>query len=70
MFQRKSIVITGKGSRSKNINDPYKSKDLSILKHSVPNYIQSHNDLMKIIKEIDFNQVKDNSSGSFDIFLK
>ena len=66
----KIIVITGKGSRSKNINDPYKSKDLSILKYSVPNYIQSNNNLMKIIKEIDFNQVKDNSSGSFDIFLK
>ena len=66
----KITVITGKGSRSKNINDPYKSKDLSILKYSVPNYIQSNNNLMKIIKEIDFNQVKDNSSGSFDIFLK
>ena len=38
----KIIVITGKGSRSKNINDPYQSKDLSILKHSVPNYIKSN----------------------------
>ena len=66
----KIIVITGKGSRSQNINDPYKSKDLSILKHSVPNYIQSNIDLMKIIREIDFDQVKDNFSGSFDIFLK
>ena len=67
---QKIIVITGKGSRSKNINDPYKSKDLSILKHSVPNYIQSNIDLMKIIREIDFDQVKDNFSGSFDIILK
>ena len=66
----KIIVITGKGSRSKNINDPYKSKDLSILKYSVPNYIQSNIDLMKIIREIDFDQVKDNFSGSFDITLK
>ena len=66
----KIIVITGKGSRSQNINDPYKSKDLSILKHSVPNYIQSNIDLMKIIREIDFDQVKDNFSGSFDIILK
>ena len=66
----KIIVITGKGSRSKNINDPYKSKDLSILKYSVPNYIQSNIDLMKIIREIDFDQVKDNFSGSFDIILK
>ena len=66
----KIIVITGKGSRSKNINDPYKSKDLSILKYSVPNYIQSNIDLMKIIRKIDFDQVKDNFSGSFDITLK
>ena len=66
----KIIIITGKGSRSKNINDPYKSKDLSILKYSVPNYIQSNIDLMKIIREIDFDQVKDNFSGSFDITLK
>ena len=66
----KIVVITGKGSRSKNINDPYKSKDLSILKYSVPNYIKSNIDLMKIIKEIDFNQVNDNSSGSFDIILR
>ena len=51
-------------------NDPYKSKDLSILKYSVPNYIKSNIDLMKIIKEIDFNQVNDNSSGSFDIILR
>ena len=29
----KIIVITGKGLRSKNINDPYQSNDLSILKH-------------------------------------
>ena len=29
-------VITGKGLRSKNLNDPYQSSDLSILKHSVP----------------------------------
>ncbi len=66
----KIVVITGKGSRSKNINDPYKSKDLSILKYSVPNYIKSNIDLMKIIKEIDFNQVNDNSSGSFNIILR
>ena len=33
-------IITGKGLRSKNLDDPYQSKDLSILKHSVPNYIK------------------------------
>ena len=63
-------VITGKGSRSKNIEDPYKSKDLSILKFSVPDYIKSKNHLMKIIKEINYSQIDDSSSGSFDILLK
>ncbi len=35
-------VITGKGLRSKNIDDPYQSSDLSILKHSVPNFISKN----------------------------
>ena len=46
-------VITGKGSRSKNKEDPYLSKDLSILKYSVPNYIKNNSELMKKIKELD-----------------
>ncbi len=66
----KIVVITGKGSRSKNIEDPYKSKDLSILKFSVPDYIKSKNHLMKIIKEINYSQINDGSSGSFEILLK
>ena len=63
-------VITGKGSRSKNKEDPYLSTDLSILKYSVPNYIQSEHALMQMIKKINLKQVNDNFSGSFDIFLK
>ena len=44
-------IITGKGSRSKNLNDPYQSKDLSILKYSVPNYIKENKNLInKILK--------------------
>ena len=42
-------IITGKGSRSKNLNDPYQSKDLSILKYSVPNYIKENSNLMNKI---------------------
>ena len=38
----KIIVITGKGLRSKNIQNPYLSKDLSILKNSVPEYIENN----------------------------
>ena len=63
-------VITGKGMRSKNLDDPYQSIDLSILKHSVPEYIINNPELMKKIIKIDFEAVNSSSKGSFDIFLK
>ena len=66
----KIVVITGKGTRSKNIDNPYQSRDLSILKNSVPHYIQSKDNLMKIIKKINIDQVSDIFQGSFEIFLK
>ena len=67
---KKINVITGKGMRSKNLNDPYKSNDLSILKHSVPKYIKNNGELMNKIIKIDFEAVNSPSSGNFDIFLK
>ena len=63
-------VITGKGMRSKNLDNPYQSTDLSILKHSVPEYIKSNPELMKKIIKIDFDSVNSPSKGSFEIFLK
>ena len=63
-------VITGKGLRSKNLNDPYQSSNLSILKHSVPNFIKGSDHLMKRITSIDFEAVENPSVGSFDIFLR
>ncbi len=63
-------VITGKGLRSKNLNDPYQSKNLSILKHSVPNFIKGNNQLMSKIINIDFDAVENPTIGNFDIFLK
>ena len=67
---KKINVITGKGMRSKNLNDPYQSKDLSILKHSVPEYIKNSPELMSKIINIDFDSVNSPSKGNFDIFLK
>ncbi len=67
---KKINVITGKGMRSKNLDDPYKSKDLSILKHSVPEYIKNSPELMSKIINIDFDSVNSPSKGNFDIFLK
>ena len=63
-------IITGKGLRSKNIDDPYQSNDLSILKHSVPNFIKNNKELMDKILKIDFDSVDSPSKGNFDIFLK
>ena len=67
---KKINVITGKGMRSKNLDDPYQSKDLSILKHSVPEYINNSPELMSKIINIDFDSVNSPSKGNFDIFLK
>ena len=63
-------IITGKGLRSKNIDDPYKSNDLSILKYSVPNFIKNNSELMEKILKIDFDSVNSPSKGNFHIFLK
>ena len=66
----KIIVITGKGLRSKTINNPYVSKDLSILKNSVPNYINAHSKIKNKIKSISKAEIKDGGEGAFYIFLK
>ena len=66
----KIIVVTGKGLHSQNEKDPYVSKDLSILKHSVPNFIYNNRNLMKLITEIKDAEIKDGGSGAFYIYLK
>ena len=66
----KIIVITGKGLRSKNVSNPYLSKDLSILKYSVPEFIESNNFLMKMIIEIDDATIEDGGGGAFYVYLK
>ena len=67
---KKVNVITGKGMRSKNLDDPYQSKDLGILKYSVPEYIKNNIELMNKIIKIDFEAVNSPSKGNFDIFMK
>tara|TARA_B110000046_G_C12658087_1_gene259460 strand:+ start:9 stop:434 length:426 start_codon:yes stop_codon:yes gene_type:complete len=66
----KIVVITGKGLRSKNIENPYLSKDLSILKYSVPEFIESNTVLIKMIIEITDAKIEDGGSGAFYIYLK
>jgi len=64
------IVITGKGLRSKNESNPYVSKNLSILKYSVPEYIESNKNLMQLIREITDAKIEDGGSGAFYVYLK
>ena len=67
---KKLIVVTGKGLHSQNDKDPYLSKDLSILKYSVPDFIEGNQELMKKILEIKDADIKDGGSGAFYIYLK
>ena len=67
---KKILIITGKGLHSDNEKNPYISKDLGILKNSVPNYIKSNLELMKLVQEIKEADNNDGGSGAFYIFLK
>ena len=67
---KKIIVVTGKGIRSKTANNPYLSRDLSILKHSVPEFIKSNSSLMNKIKQIREANIEDGGSGAFYIYFK
>jgi len=66
----KLIIVTGKGLHSDNHKDPFVSKDLSILKYSVPEFIEGNKDLMSKINEIKGADIKDGGSGAFYIYLK
>ena len=66
----KLIIVTGKGLHSDNEKDPYVSKDLSILKYSIPEFIRNNPELMSIIYEIKEASIEDGGSGAFYIFLK
>ena len=62
-------IITGKGLRSRVEQNPYQSKDLSILKYSVPEFIKFNSELMRFIKKIEDN-VDNKNLGYFTLFLK
>ena len=67
---QKLIIVTGKGLHSNNEKDPYVSKDLGILKYSIPDYLSKNSELMKMISNISEASIKDGGSGAFYIFLK
>ena len=66
----KLIIVTGKGIHSQNEKDPYVSKDLSILKYSVPEFISNNKSLMNVIYDMQDAEIEDGGAGAFYIFLK
>ena len=66
---QKINIITGKGLRSKIEQNPYQSRDLAILKYSVPEFIKSNSELMKLVKKID-DQMDNKNMGYFSVYLR
>jgi len=66
----KLVIVTGKGLHSSNEKDPYVSKDLGILKYSIPNFLKNNAELMELISNISEANIEDGGSGAFYIFLK
>ena len=67
---KKILVVTGKGLHSQNEKDPYVSKDLSILKYSVPHFIENNIELSNLIIDMKEASLEDGGSGAFYIYLK
>ena len=66
----KVIIITGKGLKSDNEKNPYISKDLSLLKYSVPHYLKTNESLKQVIRNISQADIKDGGEGAFYVYLK
>ena len=64
------LLITGKGIHSMNDKDIYVSKDLGKLKYSVPEFINSNEELTKLIISINDASLKDGGEGALLIKLK
>ncbi len=67
---RKILIVTGKGSRSKSHDNPYVSEKMSVLKHSVPDFIVNDESLKNKISKISKADDKHGGEGAIYIFLK
>jgi len=63
-------IITGKGIHSKNEKDPFISKELRILKYSVPDFLSNDEELTNIIKSSSPARIEDGGEGAFYIYLR
>ncbi len=66
---REILLITGKGLHSNN-NDVYKSSDLSKLRYSVPEFINSNPEISKLVLSIKQPPQKDGGQGALLIKLR
>ena len=64
------LLITGKGLHSNTEEDTYVSKNLSKLRFSVPEFINSCDELSKFVVSISEASLKDGGSGAILIKLK
>ena len=64
------LLVTGKGIHSTNENDSYVSKDLGKLKFSVPDFINTDEELKNNILSIDNADIKDGGEGAILIKLR
>ena len=64
------LLITGKGLHSNTEEDTYVSKNLSKLRFSVPEFINSCDELSKFVVSISQASLKDGGSGAILIKLK
>ena len=64
------LFITGKGKHSTNDKDIYTSTDLGRLKYSVPEFINSDQELRALIVSIQDAKIKDGGAGAIIIKLK
>ena len=64
------LLITGKGLHSNTEEDTYVSKNLSKLRFSVPEFINSCDEISKFVVSISEASLKDGGSGAILIKLK
>ena len=67
---REILLITGKGLHSTSDKDIYVSRDLSKLRHSVPEFISADEELKNYIISIEEVEKKDGGDGAILIKLK
>ena len=65
---KRILLITGKGLHSNKENDPYASKDLSLLRYAVPDYIKKN--YSDFIYTIEASPVNLGGDGSMIVTLK